>query len=283
MACSAARLPLPRIQAISYLPRRKLRSNTLETPVSSTHQNASPTPLDTGCVQLSAQFEAAHAQVPLIPPGSGDFHAAFPLPDGSGTVAVLLGDVAGHGPAAAAQAAALQEAIAGCLAEGLPPSEALGFVNAAAEMDPKFKGFATVFAATVTPETGHLVYASGGHEPALIATPKASSPAASGSTVVELNGTGPPLGVLGADQVAYDQMETTLAPGASLLLYSDGVTETRRDKDFLGFDRLRHWMTRFAAAPPARLVRQLLGKVYAFAGSRSSLRDDLVLLILRRR
>ena len=128
--------------------------------------------------------------------------------------------------------------------------------------------------------TGHIAYASGGHEPALIATPMTSL--AEVNRITELTSTGPPLGAFGAEEVQYTQEEATLAPGATLLLYTDGVTETRRGRVLLGVNRLRQWTARFAALPPARLVQKLVGKVHAFAGNKA-LRDDLALLILRRR
>ncbi|MBC8103028.1 MAG: serine/threonine-protein phosphatase [Cytophagales bacterium] len=259
----------------------------METPLNTDFAPAASTEtvetLDTGSKTLAANFIAAHAQSPLVPPTGGDFHAAFPLKDDA-KVAFVLGDVAGHGAEAAVQAEYLKEAITGCLDEGLTPSDALGFVNAAAEMDPEFPGFATVIAGTVETETGHIEYASGGHEPALLAAPTtAAGPSAHKPvSVQELIGTGPPVGAFPAEEVRYESRQATLPPGGTLLLYSDGLTEARRGRAFLGVERLRAWLVRFLPLSPARLVRKLLGQVRAFAGTRK-LRDDAALLALRRR
>lgn len=228
-------------------------------------------PLNAGAERLCDELEAGHADAPLVFPAGGDFHAAFRLPGGE--VAVVLGDVAGHGPEAACDADRLQTAIAGCLEEGLPPAEALAFVNAAAEADPDFPGFATVFAGTVVPETGQIVYASGGHEPALVA--------AQNEPVRELGSTGPPLGAIGAEDARYEQRTATLPCDGTLLLYTDGVTEARRGRRFLGVDGLSSLLSRFARLSPARLTRKIFGRVRAFAGGQR-LRDDIALLALRR-
>jgi len=237
--------------------------------------DATPAPLAPkhDVVRLCDEYEAAHAETPLVPPSGGDFHQAFCLPDGS--AAVVLGDVSGYGPEAAAHADRLRTAIAACLAEGIAPADALGFVNAAAEMDPDFPGFATVFAGTIAPKTGVITYASGGHEPALIADGERNA------AVRELDSTGPPVGAIGGEASQYEQKQAILPEGGTLLLYTDGATEARRGRLFLGFEGFRGLFARFVHLSPARLTRKLLGRVRAFAGG-SRLRDDIALLALRR-
>ncbi len=233
----------------------------------------SPAPAGQGTVRLGEEYEAAHAEAPLVPPSGGDFHDVFCLPDGS--AAVVLGDVSGHGPEAATHAQRLKTAIAGCLAEGIAPADALGFVNAAAEMDPDFPGFATVFAGKIALATGVITYASGGHEPALVAEGEKDA------AVGELGSTGPPVGAIGGEVARYEQREATLPEGGTLLLYTDGATEARRGRRFLGFEGFRSLFARFAHLSPDRLTRKLLGRVRAFAGG-PRLRDDIALLALRR-
>lgn len=190
-----------------------------------------------------------------------------------------MGDVAGHGSRAAAHAENLKAAISGALREGLTPADALGFVNAAAEMDPDFHGFATVVTGTIEPKTGKIEYASGGHEPALVAPP--SQAGASAPSAEALETTGPPVGAFGADEVRYHTETATLPAGGTLLLYTDGVTEARRGRTLLGLGRLRDWFGRFLSLSPLRLVRRILGKVRAFGGGTGP-RDDIALLAVRR-
>jgi sigma-B regulation protein RsbU (phosphoserine phosphatase) len=225
--------------------------------------------------QVHPDLEVGLADVPLVPPSGGDFSAAVPLPDG--TVGVVLGDVVGHGPEAAEHAERLRDAVVGAMREGLPPQDALGFVNAAAEASPDFEGFATAFAAKVTPETGEVVYASGGHEPALIAAPGDAPDA-----VAELTTTGPPLGAVAGDEANYAAGTAHLPPGGTLLAYTDGVSEARRGGLFFGPERVRGLLVRFAGLPPVRLCRLLVGRARAFAGRGRRLRDDAAVLALRR-
>jgi sigma-B regulation protein RsbU (phosphoserine phosphatase) len=235
--------------------------------------------LQFGTERLTETLEAAHAAVPLVAPAGGDFHAAFPLPSddrGSGSVGFVLGDVSGHGPEAAVQADRLKRTISGLLSEGISPGEALGFANAAAATAPEFTGFATVVAGTISP-AGDIHYASAGHEPALISP----DPHDTSDTVVqETVTTGPPVGILPADEARYRTERATLPPGGTLLLYSDGATEARRGRTFVGVERMRSWLAAFCKLPPLRLVTRVLGRVRAFAGGR--FRDDVALLALRR-
>ncbi|MES2459810.1 MAG: SpoIIE family protein phosphatase [Armatimonadota bacterium] len=237
--------------------------------------------IDIGTTHLSSDFVAAHVQSPLVPPTGGDFQVAFPLKEEPDKIAFVLGDVSGHGHQASIHAAHLKAAIVGCLDEGLSPSDALGYVNAAAEMDPNFPGFATVIAGTVETATGQIVYSSGGHEPALIASPPEANQGGS-ETIQELTSTGPPVGAFAAEEVRYTENTAALSPGGTLLLYSDGVTEARRGKTYVGIERLRGWLARFLTLPPDRLVRKLLGSARAFVGGKK-FRDDVALLALRRR
>jgi len=225
---------------------------------------------------LNHEFEAACAQAPLVAPAGGDFCAATELPDGS--IGVVVGDVVGHGPVAAGHAERLQGALVGCLEEGLPPDEALGFVNAAAEMSEEFDGFATAFVAKVEPGTGRIEYASGGHEPALVTEADTRS-----ASVTELATTGPPLGAVGAEEAQFGCADAHLPPGATLVAFTDGVSEARRGPHFLGAAGVRSLLSRFAALRPLRLVRLLVGRARAFAGRGRSLRDDAAVLALRRR
>ena len=143
-------------------------------------------------VNLTPDFTAAHAEAPMQLPSGGDFQNVFSLQDGSGDVAVVMGDVAGHSPQQTGQAEHMREMLSDCLSAGMEPAETLNAVNALMEADPNFDAFGTVFVGVLEAETGSLTYASGGHEPGLIAAPDAK---VSGQ-VEQLEGTGPPVGAL---------------------------------------------------------------------------------------
>ncbi len=237
-------------------------------------------PLTPGAQTLTPEYSAAYADIPATPPSGGDFHAAFLLDAGaSSEVAVVIGDVAGHGPEQALQAEHMRELLSDCLSVGFSPAQTLSAVNAMIEPDPNFEGFGTVFVGTLESGTGRLVYASGGHEPALIAPADAQSPDA----VQELEGTGPPVGAFPPAMTRFEEHSATLPPGGTLLLYTDGVSDARPPQsrlDWLGLPRLKALFARLAALPPRRLIQSLLRQVSAFCRGRFS--DDVAVMAVRR-
>ncbi|HEX5322237.1 MAG TPA: PP2C family protein-serine/threonine phosphatase [Capsulimonadaceae bacterium] len=233
-----------------------------------------------GQAQVTPAFEAAYAEMPLEPPSGGDFHAAFPLHDGSGDIGVVIGDVSGHGPEAAVQAERVKQAVAAGLKAGHSPAEVLRDVNGPIEADPGFQGFATVFAGLVDADTGKVHYANGGHEPGLVAP-------ADGATrpdeLEELVTTGPPVGVAAAGVARYDEKTATLPEGGTLLLYTDGISEARSPvhRDWYGVERVKDLFGRFANMPLSRMIGRILASVFSFCNR--TMRDDFALLAIRRR
>lgn len=231
-------------------------------------------------VELTPEFTAAHAEAPAQPPSGGDFHNAFPIPGGSGDVGIVIGDVAGHGPEQTAQAEHMRQLLSDCLEVGLPPVTTLTVVNALIEPDPHFDGFGTVFVGTLEAETGKLTYASGGHEPGLIADPAADISA----RVEQLEGTGPPVGAFPAEMARFEQKEATVPEGATLLLYTDGVSDAHPPhdrKDWLGIERLKGILSRLVSLSPRQLVSALLKRVALFCGGHFE--DDVAVVAIRRR
>ena len=239
-----------------------------------------PRKLRQGQETLSPEYSAAFADLPATPPSGGDFHDAFPLGDaGAGQVAVVIGDVAGHGPEQALQAEHMRELLSDCLTVGLTPAETLSAVNAMIEPDPNFEGFGTVFVGMLDAGTGSLTYASGGHEPALIVP----SDAQHADAVLELDGTGPPVGAFPPEMSRFEQHQAILPPGGTLLLYTDGVSDARPPQsrlEWLGLPRLKALLVSVAALPPRRLVIRLLRRVAAFC--RGEFQDDVAVMAIRR-
>jgi len=245
-------------------------------------QTSEPKKLRQGQDTLSPEYAAAYADLPATPPSGGDFHDAFLLDDNAGDqsdIAVVIGDVAGHGPEQALQAEHMRELLSDCLTVGLTPAQTLSAVNAMIEPNPNFEGFGTVFVGTLEAGTGKLTYASGGHEPALIAP----ADAANSDAVLELSGTGPPVGAFPPQMTRFEQHQATLPPGGTLLLYTDGVSDARPPQsrlDWLGLPRLKSLLVSLASLPPRRLVIGLLRRVAAFC--RGEFQDDVAVMAIRR-
>jgi serine phosphatase RsbU (regulator of sigma subunit) len=146
----------------------------------------------------------------------GDYYDFVPLPDSR--LAVLLGDVAGHGVASALVAAKFSVEARVCLEKNPNPAAALDRLNSLmlkADMPEKF---VTLLVAVLDPMTHVIVVVNAGHpSPLLLRT----------SGVVELAASddvsGLPIGI--AEGMAYMSREVRLDPGDRLLVFSDGVTE----------------------------------------------------------
>jgi anti-sigma regulatory factor (Ser/Thr protein kinase)/anti-anti-sigma regulatory factor len=149
---------------------------------------------------------AAHEQA-----AGGDWFDAIPLADGS--VALIVGDVVGHGVAASAAMGQLRAVLAELLAAEKDLSHALERANAFAARMPALRA-ATLALVVLDPADGSLRYATCGHPPPLVI--------GTGGTARYLEGTGTgPLGTGSAPVLATGR----LTSGELVLLYSDGLIE----------------------------------------------------------
>ncbi|HEY1323160.1 MAG TPA: PP2C family protein-serine/threonine phosphatase [Streptosporangiaceae bacterium] len=145
----------------------------------------------------------------------GDWYITAEMPGGH--VLIAIGDVGGHGLAAAAGMARLRGALAGLAITGSPPQRLLGWLNDLVHhVDPEHT--ASVMAGYFDPRSRVLTWAQAGHPPPLLVRGKDAGPL----TV--------PAGILlGAGRDGYQEASLGLEPGDLLLLYSDGLIE-RRDR-----------------------------------------------------
>ncbi|WP_194289095.1 MULTISPECIES: SpoIIE family protein phosphatase [unclassified Nocardioides] len=167
--------------------------------------------------QTAPQFEGLDVIARYVPASTfqlgGDWWDAFPLDDGR--VAFVVGDVAGHGVAAATTMTQVRSAVRAHLFAGESPASALDRTDRF--MDGLFEhAVATALIAIVDPVSGRATLAAAGHPPPFLVE---------GDTSHELEVGRRPL--LGLGVVAAVESEVQLAPGATLLLYSDGLIERR--------------------------------------------------------
>jgi serine phosphatase RsbU (regulator of sigma subunit)/anti-sigma regulatory factor (Ser/Thr protein kinase)/uncharacterized protein YigA (DUF484 family) len=157
----------------------------------------------------------------------GDWYDAFPV--GSGRIGVAIGDVVGHGLAAATLMVQLRTALRAYAFDGRGPSDVLERVN---------RMLAHVAPATMTTaaylvldlEREALTMVSAGHPPPLVVDPHGRArylPASSGVALGVSRGT------------RYREERFDLAAGSMLLLYTDGVVEVRGESLDAGLERLR--------------------------------------------
>ncbi|MBW8487155.1 SpoIIE family protein phosphatase [Actinomadura parmotrematis] len=192
----------------------------------------------------------------------GDWYDLVPV-DGD-RVAVAVGDVSGHGIGATATMSRIRGALSAYLAEGHSPGRALALTSALTRALPP-ETIVTVCCALIDPAAGTLEYANAGHPPPLLR--------AADGAVTPLDAVlDTPLGVVpGAPCAAAG---AAFPPGATLLLYTDGLVERRGEHLGTGLARLSAALG--AAARPLEPLADALLAATAPGGA-----DDVTLLLVR--
>jgi hypothetical protein len=210
-----------------------------------------------GTVGTSAAYRPADG-----PGAGGDFYDLFPL--GDGRVAVVVGDISGHGRRALPHTALVRFTLRAYLEAGLSPRRALQI--AAVVLDRQLEGsFATVVAATYDPRERILVYACAGHPPPVVLGSRPIAPITVCSS--------PPIGA----GLPTGRRQTAVSlPGRSLAcFYTDGVVEARIGAELFG-DAL---LTRAVAElGPDATATALLDRVAEVSDQRP---DDMAACLLR--
>ncbi len=223
-------------------------------------------------LELASRLDAAEGVL------AGDWFDAVAL-DG-GRLALVLGDVAGHGPGPAVFALRLKHLIGAALVVGKTPGEALSVT--ARHLGDTGEAFATVFVAVLDPAAGHLTYANAGHPSALL-LPAARRPASSmpAPAPVELEPTGPLLSSLDPTW-SWDTTSCRFDPGDVLVAYTDGLVEARDGAgEQYGQDGLRAGLVERAGnGSMAELIEHLLSGAHRHAGGRTD--DDSTVVACRR-
>jgi PAS domain S-box-containing protein len=215
-------------------------------------------------VVLAAEYVAAGEGIEV----GGDFYDVFAL--GEDAWALVIGDVLGKGAEAAAVTALARYTLRAVSTRSLSPAQTLTTLNGHMLRQTTDRRFVTALLGRLEHRAdGHarLVVASGGHPPPLVlrADGRAQVLACAGT----LLGVEP-------DARSADQ-ETVLAPGDTVVLYTDGVTEARRDRP-LAPEALAEALADTAPRGAAAVARQVVR--LAEARAEGPLRDDLAVLVV---
>ncbi|MEU7705915.1 SpoIIE family protein phosphatase [Streptomyces nodosus] len=222
-------------------------------------------------------LEIAHRYLPAQAGVGGDWFDVHPLP--GARVALVVGDVVGHGLHAAATMGRLRTAILNFSTLDLPPDELLGHLDElvtridqdVAEGEQDITG-ATCLYAIYDPVAGQVTLARAGHPGPALVHPD-------GTVVLPDVPGSPPLGLGGS--LPFESAELLLPEGSSLVLFTDGLIETRdRDID-TGLALLRQALTEPPHSPP-RDPEQTCQAVFD-ALQPAHPRDDIALLVARTR
>ena len=196
-------------------------------------------------------------------PFAGDFVVASRV---EGRLEVAVVDVSGKGQGAGTRALLLCGALGGLLS-ALPPSEFLDGANQFLLQQDWDEGFATAIHLSLDLTTGHYDIRSAGHPPAALRH------AGSGRWEV-LESEGPILGLV--DGATFVAVSGEIRRGDALLLYTDGMVETRNRDIALGIDRM--------LGQAERLLRgEFEGGATRLVEALGSRNDDRALLLVHRR
>ena len=215
-------------------------------------------------VDLAAEYLAAGEGMEV----GGDFYDVFMLDEGSW--ALVIGDVLGKGAEAAAVTALARYTLRAVAGRSPSPAATLAALNEEMLRQSADRRFVTAVLARLEPRAGggaRLVVACGGHPPPLVLR------AGGRGEVVGASGT-----LLGVEPDARSEdCELDLEPGDALVLYTDGVTEARRDRP-LSPQALADALAPRQADGAAALAREVVR--LAERDAEGPLRDDLAVLVV---
>ncbi|WP_406817280.1 ATP-binding protein [Mycobacterium sp. M23085] len=208
----------------------------------------------------------------------GDWYSVTPL-DHPGRIAISVGDVVGHGLAAAIVMSRLRAAVAASALTAGEPDAVLGALDRyAASVDGA--RCATVAYAQIDTEArggaATVSYSCAGHPYPLLVLPD-------GGAVYLDSGRRAPVSVTGngahdaTDHPAGATATAELPAGGLILLYTDGLIERPGETLDDGFDRLRSVASQCAGLPVEQMCAELLSRMAPPSGYR----DDVVVLALR--
>jgi PAS domain S-box-containing protein len=194
----------------------------------------------------------------------GDWYDAFELDDNR--IALVIADVAGHGPEAAAlmlQARNITRAVA---LDGGSPGDVLGKVNRVLmRAAPPSSPFITCLYAVVDLAACRLAWARAGHlEPLIIH---------GGSVALGASASDVPLGV--SIDAGYRTLTMAFGPGDSVVIFTDGLVERRSESIDVGLERLRRLVEGSPRRSPQDMVEHLIATV-------DEPEDDIAVICLER-
>jgi hypothetical protein len=213
-------------------------------------------PTRVGGLAVSVAYRPAEG-----PAAGGDFYDVF-TPE-QGKVAIVLGDVAGHGHEALTHAALTRYTLRAYLQAGLEPRAALALAGQVL-YDSSGERFATVAVGVYDTQAGTLTYALAGHPPPILLGFEAHEPVTICSS--------PPIGW--SAPTGRRQTVVSLPAGAEACFFSDGLIEARSEGRLLGRERLGEILGAVGSRPQAS---DLLERVRAAAEGAP---DDMVACVL---
>ncbi|MCX6137731.1 MAG: SpoIIE family protein phosphatase [Ignavibacteriales bacterium] len=201
----------------------------------------------------------------------GDYFDFIPIDEHR--LAICLGDVSGKGLPASLLMANLQATLRSQTLNVESPKICLERSNRLLFQSTSPEKFATLFYGILNSESHTLSFSNAGQDPPCLLS--------NGKNVRRLATGGIPLGML--PEFRYEEESTVLAPGDTLVMYSDGVTEAMNGEGVqFGEERLASLLLRCRTESPETIIGQIVDAVKHHAGPIPQ-SDDITIVVLNRR
>lgn len=235
-------------------------------------------------MQLAREVQQRYYNIAVSLPGFDVAAAAFPadqtggdyfdfLPRRDGSLCIVIADIAGHGFGSAFIMAETRATLRAYATVAPDLSSVLKRVNRSLVCSLGGNRFVTMVLGRIDPRKRSLEYASAGHEPGYVLR-------RSGEVSAVIESTAPPLGLF-PDQEFYSAPAIPLEPGDTLVLLTDGVTESMNPRGVpFGASAALDFIRRNPESNAADLARGLYEAVRAHASGEAQL-DDITSVLCR--
>ena len=201
---------------------------------------------------------------------SGDYYDVLAV-DRSGTIGVLICDVAGKGVPASLVMVMIRTIVHLVASSRRDAKTILKWVNLGVTGTVEVDRFATMSFMTYNPQTRTLQYSNAGHHPALVRR--------ADGAISAIDTSGLPIGLERDTDFAMETVE--LSSGDAVLLYTDGIIEAMNsDGEQFGVERLKTMFQTHGTGNSEQVVHTLTEEIESFVG-RAQQHDDQTLIVLR--
>ncbi|MCU1259343.1 MAG: response regulator receiver modulated serine phosphatase [Bryobacterales bacterium] len=216
-----------------------------------------------------SEFEVYAEMQPASSVG-GDFYDFF-LIDGE-RFGFVIGDVSGKGVPAALFMAATRTLLRATAMQAASAAECIRYVNKVLARQSDGPTFVTLFYGILDTRSGQVDYCNAGHHPPYVVSPRVGlrKAADGGGTIAGID-----------ERAHYEGGSVLLAPGESLVLFTDGALEAFDSAgEMFDEERIEQALNSFAHADVEQIVKGLMREVRGFVGAASA-SDDMTALAVR--
>ncbi|HSR69991.1 MAG TPA: PP2C family protein-serine/threonine phosphatase [Acidobacteriota bacterium] len=199
---------------------------------------------------------------------SGDYYDFIPIVDGQW--GIVIGDVSGKGISAGLIMSAFRAALLAEIRNNFAIERIMAKTNRLLCETTSPSRYVTAFYGVYNEREDVLTYCNAGHNPGLLLR--------AGGEAEELAAGGTVLGLF--EDSTYNYSRVAMQPGDLLLLYTDGLSESRRDGEELGPQGLLDLMRRDAHLPAQQIADRLASEAVRLAPG-GQLEDDVTLVVVK--